>query len=185
MFVRGNISEEDLISRCRSGDSDAYSILMKGYKEKLYGYLFRYSYNKFIADDMMQEVLIKTWKGLKRYDEKKRFASWLFTIAHNVAVDKSRRKNHFNPIEDIESFQDTRSNDPHEKLVEKETQELLERAVMKLPDKQKEVFLLRKNGEMTFKEIAELMDESINTVLGHMHYAVKKLRTAIEVENAK
>ena len=129
------------------------------------------------ADDLFQETLTKVWKGFNSYDEQNKFSSWLFSIAHNVAVDsiKSRsvRNTHLSMVE-INNYPD--ENNPHKKLVEKETREMIMSAVDTLSDKQREVFLLRLHGGMQFKEIAELTKQPLNTVLGHMHYAVSKIR---------
>jgi RNA polymerase sigma-70 factor (ECF subfamily) len=73
-------------------------------------------------------------------------------------------------------------NNPHNKFVEKETNELVMAAVNQLSEKQKQVFLLRQHSGMTFKEIAKEMDQPINTVLAHMHYAVLKIRKKLSKE---
>jgi len=129
------------------------------------------------ADDLFQETLIKVWKGFNSYNEQNKFSSWLFSIAHNVAVDsiksRSARNTHSSIIE-LNNYPD--NNGPHKKLVEKETRKIIMSEVYALPDKQREVFLLRLHGGMQFKEIAELTKQPLNTVLAHMHYAVTKIR---------
>lgn len=85
--------ESQLIDKCKANDGEAYRQLMKLYKNKLYGYLWRFSVTEDEADDMFQETMIKAWKGIRKYNEQKKFASWLFTIAHNVAMDYLRSKN--------------------------------------------------------------------------------------------
>ncbi len=185
MYVLGNISEEELINRCKLGDREAFSKLMRNYKDKLYGYIFRFTYNKPASDDILQEVLIKIWKGFRKYDEKQKFSSWVFTIAHNAIIDQLKTKRKYELLENLEEFQSVSGSDPHESFIEDETAQMIERVIYTLPEKQREVFVLRKNSGMTFKEIAELTGEPLNTVLGHMHYAVKKLRVLFEEVNEK
>lgn len=185
MYVLGNISEEELINRCRNGDREAFSKLMLSYKDKLYGYIFRFTYSKPTSDDILQDVLIKIWKGFRKYDEKKKFSAWIFTIAHNTIIDHSKTKRNYELMENFELLQSASSSNPHESFVKEEREQILEIALISLPEKQREVFVLRKNSGMTFKEIAELTGEPLNTVLGHMHYAVKKLRALFEEVNEK
>ncbi len=135
------------------------------------------------AEDLFQETLIKVWKGFKSYNERNKFSSWLFSIAHNVAVD-SIRKESAKPM--VGSFEDAQTfagdNNPHNAFVEKETNELVMTAVSTLSEKQKQVFLLRQHSDMTFKEISEATNQPLNTVLGHMHYAVSGIRKKLSKE---
>ncbi len=133
-----------------------------------------------LAEDLFQETLIKVWKGLTNYNEQNKFSSWLFSIAHNVAVDSARSKdvrNKYMLPNDSYSYQSI--SNPHTDFVANETRKILMSAVNTLPDKQKEVFLLRLHSGMQFKEIAEITKQPLNTVLGHMHYAVSKIRKKV------
>lgn len=132
------------------------------------------------AEDLFQETLIRVWKGLKAYNDQNKFPSWLFSIAHNVAIDLlrspvSKIKDH--PLES--AVANTNGENPLSTLVAKETGELVMLAVNELSEKQKQVFLLRQHSGMSFKEIATATNQSLNTVLGHMHYAVKKIRKKV------
>ena len=130
-----------------------------------------------LAEDLFQETLIKVWKGIKFYNDQNKFSSWLFSIAHNTAVDSTRSasvRNRTSSLEDTNEY--SGESNPYKTLVEKETYEIVMLAVNELPENQKNVFLLRQHGGLTFKEIAKTIDQPLNTVLGHMHYAVSKLR---------
>ncbi len=175
--------EISLIAKCKGGDEAAFSMLMEIYKGKLYGYLIKITGDSEMAKDLLQNVLIKCWKGMKRYNEQNKFSSWLFSIAHNTAIDGVRKKNRNSKEVNFEEIENSHSGeDPHNKIIHDETKAIINRIVNKLPEKQKEVFLLRTHGELTFKEIAELMKEPLNTVLSHMHYAVKKLRKEMKAD---
>jgi RNA polymerase sigma-70 factor (ECF subfamily) len=169
--------EKQLLKRCRANDQAAFGSLINIYRKRLFSYLLRLSGNKPLAEDLFQETLIKVWKGLKNYNEQNKFSSWLFSIAHNVAVDSMRSKGVRNKLlytNDSDSY--LSNSDPHSEFTATETKEIIVQAVSELPVNQKQVFLLRQHGGMTFKEIAKTMNQPLNTVLGHMHYAVIKLR---------
>jgi len=135
------------------------------------------------AEDLFQETLIKVWKGFKTYNERNKFSSWLFSIAHNVAVDSIRRESAKNKISSFEDVQTLASDyNPLNAYLEKETNELVMAAVNKLSEKQKQVFLLRQHSDMTFKEISKVTNQPLNTVLGHMHYAVSGIRKKLSKE---
>jgi RNA polymerase sigma-70 factor (ECF subfamily) len=185
MRTKKLIQEPDLIKKCRDGDSNAFAELIFPYKENLLTYLIRLSGNSTNAEDLFQETLVKVWNGIKKYKEQNKFSSWLFSIAHNVALDSYRKLKHERnniTFEDISEL--PISGNPHTDYVSKEINLRLIRAIESLSIKQKEVFLLRMHGNVPFKEIAELTGEPINTVLGHMHYAVKKLKSLLRNENA-
>lgn len=140
-------------------------------------------FNRNIAEDLLQEILIKVWRGIKKYDDKNKFASWLFAIAHNTVYDYLRR-NKTGAVEFFESTEIAAGEQPYSNIEYSETEKRIKSLINKLPEKQKEVLLLRMNGEMTFKEIAELRNEPLNSVISHMHYAVNKLKKALREEDA-
>lgn len=176
--------ESLLIDKCKNGDGEAYRRLINIYQAKLFGYLLKFSNSEDEAEELFQETLIKVWSGIKKYNDQKKFASWLFTIAHNTAMDKIRIKtknNNILPIEDVDEHSLTLL--PDEQIIQQETLEQINKSVINLSEKQRAVFLLRQHGELSFKEIAEATKEPINTVLSHMRYAIKKIKKQIEYEN--
>lgn len=168
--------ENRLIERSRDKDSAAFGELIQIYRKPLYSYLIKMCGDRFNADDLFQETLIKAWHGIGKYNERQKFSSWLFSIAHNCSVDFLRkRKLELNTFKELN--EDTAvAKDLHDIIVTKELKEKLDRAVSTLPEKQKQVFLLRQFGEFSFKEIAKMTNEPLNTVLSHMHYAIKKIK---------
>ena len=175
-------TEIALIERSKRGDHSAFALLISLHKDKLFGYLFKFCGDRELAKDWMQEVLIKTWNGMKRYNNQNKFASWLFSIAHNTAIDGLRKKKKIvNTSVDLGIIENQSNNeDAYNKVIHDETKQIIDKIVDELPVKQKEVFLLRMHAELSFKEIAKLTKEPMNTVLSHMHYAVKKLRKELE-----
>lgn len=176
--------ENLLINKCKLGDGDSFRRLMEIYRQKLFGYLWKYSNSQNLTEELFQETLIKVWKGIKKYDDRKKFSSWLFTIAHNVAIDSLRNRKaqkYFSNIEEVDNK--LFSNTPADILEDKETVLIIKKAVNVLSEKQKSVFFLRQHGELTFKDIADITKEPLNTVLSHMRYAIKKIKKQLELEN--
>ena len=176
--------ENNLIDKCKAGDGEAFRRLMANYNAKLFGYLCRFSDSQDTTDDMFQETLIKVWKGISKYDEQKKFSSWLFTVAHNVAIDALRIKKSNNNFVDLDEVNNQiHVSGPDEIIIKEELILRINNSVENLSEKQKMVFLLRQHGEMSFKEIAKTTNEPINTVLSHMRYAVKKIKKQLDGKN--
>ncbi|MCU7495287.1 MAG: sigma-70 family RNA polymerase sigma factor [Ignavibacteria bacterium] len=179
------ILESLLIEKCRKGEHSAFRDLVKIYRRQLFSYLMRLTGDRMQAEDAFQETLIKVWKAIGKYDHKDRFSSWLFSIAHNAAMDSIRKNKLRGSLfhsDDIEVH--TSESNPYSDVVGQELREILDSIIDNLPEKQKQVFLLREHGEMSFKEISELTGEPLNTVLGHMHYAVEKIKRVLRKKNA-
>lgn len=174
--------EQILIEKCRGGDASAFGSLVQMYRRQLFSYLFRLSGERTQAEDLLQETLIKTWSGIKKYNEQQKFSSWLFTIAHNAAMDNLRKRKRDELVAEIEPENLQSENNPHNELVNNENKQRLEKALRVLSEKQREVFLLRLYGGTSFKEIAEITKEPINTVLSHMNYSVKKIKKVLGKE---
>lgn len=172
------IEENILIEKCRSGVREAFGPLINMYRARLYSYLFKFIGNIADTEDVFQETLIKIWRGLPGYNNKNRFSSWLFSIAHNTAMDhlrkKAKERNFEEIIDDIANFNENPG--LSDELDNNEIIKHISKAVDKLPEKQKNTFLLRIHSEMSFKEIAKVTGEPLNTVLSHMRYAVIKLK---------
>lgn len=172
-----HLSERALIERFRGGDADAFAELIQPWQRRLATYLTRMCGDAAHAEDLRQETLIRVWRGLHSYDERTRFGSWLFTIAHHVTIDHLRRQNR--APDEVEVPQIPAPTDPSAEFFARELGQLLEDAVEKLPEKQRRVFLLRQHGALKFREIAELTGEPLSTVLGHMSYATQKLQRIV------
>jgi RNA polymerase sigma-70 factor (ECF subfamily) len=172
-----------LIKKCREGDTTAFGKLINIYRTRLFTYLLRISRDRITAEDLFQDTIIKVWIGIKSYNEQQKFSSWLFTIAHNISIDAIRSKKVKERVTNLNEEVEIATNiTPHSELVATETRLALEMGIEALPDNQKQVFLLRQHGCMPFKEIAAVMNQPLNTVLSHMHYAIKKLRQGLMEE---
>ena len=178
--------ESILIKRCQDREAEAFAPLINMYEQQLFSYLIRRTGNRETAEDLFQEILIKIWRSFPKYQKKEKFGSWVFSIAHNLTVDSFRKKKVRSIVSQTEDLEEIPHTDnPVEKVEKDEQRKMLSNALSQLSEKQKEVFLLRQHGEMTFKEIAAFTNQPINTVLSHMNYAVKKLKRVLRKENAE
>jgi RNA polymerase sigma-70 factor (ECF subfamily) len=171
----GPVADADLVAACRQGDEKAFENLYRRYRLQLYSYL-----NKLLpgeaalVDDLYQQTWVRILDHLPAYREQQRFIAWLFRIAHNLVVDHLRRTAREDFIE-IDERLVAPQRSPEDVLDDAVLAAALEQAIERLPAEQREVVLLRQEG-VPFKEIAEIQAVSVNTVLGRMHYAVKKVQ---------
>lgn len=167
------------VSAFQKGDSRAFNRLYQRYERPLFGYLLRMLGNRQQAEDVFQQTWMKAIKALPHYREQQRFGSWLFGIGHHAAIDEIRKKNTQTIDEGASALleqQLVELDTPETVLLSHETQHRLHNAIARLPVAQKSVVMMRLNGGLSFKEIADLEKCSINTVLGRMHYAIKNLK---------
>lgn len=176
-------------------DQLAFTELLNRHQAKLYSYLLNMVGDEQVAADLFQDTFSKLLTRLdETYDEQGKFGGWLMRIAHNNAIDYLRRRRRVVTIRSndddddgdfYERLPDLGEKNPFEHMEFEESKQLLLKYIGKLPDEQREVLMLRHYQEMSFKEIAELTNVSINTALGRMRYALINLRKFFETENGK
>ncbi len=178
-----DLSDSQLLVNYRNGDAGAIEALINRYKKPLYSYLLRLLGDRDSAEDIFQDVVVKLLHGLPKYSEHGKFGSWLFGIAHNQIVDHARKKKKLqavflndneNSITDLISYKE--QDRPDKELEVRELNNIILQAVSKLSFEQRQVFLLREHSQLPFKEIAEVLDRPLNTVLAQMRYALLSLR---------
>lgn len=170
----------ELLSRARDGDERAFAELVTPYRVPLFTLLLRELRDRTDAEDVMQEVLFLTWRGLPRYEDRGRFGAWLFTIAFRALATHRRASGRTWTGASETQPEPASLTTPDSELEAAELSEQLLSTIGDLPEKQRRVFLLRQSAGLTFAEIAELMHEPLNTVLSHMNYAMQKIRRSLE-----
>ena len=186
-----SLTDTTLIAEFISGNSNSFSILLDRYQKRVYGFIFSKVHDTDLADDIFQDTFIKVVKSLRlgKYKDEGRFLSWVIRIAHNLIMDHYRKINRFPKHESrIENFDVLdrlieQSTSIEDSMIETQIHADLSILIEELPDNQKEVLLMRLFKDMSFKEIADHTDVSINTALGRMRYAVINLRKMIEERN--
>lgn len=175
------------------GNESALAELIERYKNKVFGFIFSKVLDKNIAEDIFQDTFVKVILTLKegKYSEEGKFLPWIMRIAHNLTIDYFRSKSRMPLIgetfvdEDFSIFDFLA--DPEDcsetKLIKDQIDKELRSIIDYLPEDQKEVLQLRIYKGLSFKEIAEETDVSINTALGRMRYALINMRKLIEENN--
>ena len=181
------ISDKELIRQYLEGNESAFEIILNRYKDRVFSYIMFTVKDKVLANDIFQETFMKAIRTLKRgtYNEEGKFLPWINRIAHNLIIDHFRRNQKYpttngGPEFDIfDIIQDTNPT-AEEEAIKAQVLSDVKKLIQKLPDDQKEVLMMRMYFDMSFKEIAERTDVSINTALGRMRYALINLRKMVD-----
>lgn len=185
-------SDQELVQAyLEEDDQQAFRTLVERHQDKIFGYLMGMVKNRAVANDLFQETFLRVVSAMQErrgsYTHQGQWLSWVMRIARNAAIDHMRKQKKWADVssddEDGRDFWDTvPDSEPFadERLHHAEQKEWLEEHIQQLSPEQREVLLLRQETDLTFREIAELTDVSINTALGRMRYALKNLRKMIK-----
>ncbi len=184
-------ADQDLVKLFIQGDQSSIEVLINRHKNKVFTYIILIVKNQSLAEDIFQDTFIKVIKSLKegKYKDNGKFVSWVIRIAHNLTIDHFRKEKQINTYsnEDYEAdiFNSRKLSEStiEDIMVESQIIKEVRLLIDELPEDQKQVILLRHYGGLSFKEIAEQTDVSINTALGRMRYALINLRKLIEQKN--
>jgi RNA polymerase sigma factor (sigma-70 family) len=185
------ISDQELIGKYLNGSEKSLEKLIFRHKRKVYSYIMMVVKDDQLADDIFQDTFIKVINTIRSgsYKEEGKFIQWVMRIAHNLIIDHFRRAKRIpvinNSNDDYDIFDMVRITDPsvEEKIITDQIHEDVRVLIELLPDEQKEVLVMRHYSNMSFKEIADTTDVSINTALGRMRYALINLRKIIKEKN--
>ena len=177
------ISDSTLVSQYIQGNEAAFAELIKRHKSKVYTTIYLIVKDRYLAEDLLQDVFIKVVHKMKggQYNDEGKFLPWVVRIAHNLAIDYFRRNKRYPTIvmdEGMNIFNSLNfSEDSSESIqIKGESEALIRSLIQKLPESQREVVLMRHFSDMSFQEIADATGVSINTALGRMRYALINLR---------
>jgi RNA polymerase sigma factor (sigma-70 family) len=180
-------SDQDLIHLYVAGDEAGLVELLRRYQAKIYTSIYLLVKDEYLAEDIFQDAFIKVINTLRagKYNEEGKFLPWVTRIAHNLVIDHFRREKRapmVNNGDDFDIFEVLGNYDEstEDKLVREQTHKDLKALIHLLPAEQKEVLIMRHFGDMSFKEIADVTEVSINTALGRMRYALNNLRKMMQ-----
>ena len=182
------LSDTQLLSAYLSGDGSAISELIGRHKKRVTEYIRMMVKDRDVADDIFQETFIKVVRFIDegRYTDNGKFLSWVLRIAHNQVIDYFRQNKQQNKVTESDAGFDILgtlkfSNDTVEdRIVSSQIESDVRKLIEYLPQEQKQVVMMRYYDDLSFKEIAELTQVSINTALGRMRYALINLRKMIK-----
>ncbi|MDO9374352.1 MAG: sigma-70 family RNA polymerase sigma factor [Bacteroidota bacterium] len=177
------LSDQQLINLYVAGNSAAFSTLVLRYKSKVYSSIYLLVKDKYLAEDMFQDVFIKVIDKLTKghYTEEGKFLPWVMRIAHNMCLDHFRKVKRTPTIknnDEVDIFDMVSFSEPNaeQRMITGQSHDRVRKMLDMLPEDQREIIIMRHYADLTFKEIAALKDISINTALGRMRYGLINLR---------
>jgi RNA polymerase sigma-70 factor (ECF subfamily) len=175
-------SDKDLIIKYLDGEKRCFDDLRSRYINYIYNFIVRYSGDRVVADDLLQETFLRVWKNLKHFDTNKKFITWALAIARNVVIDWQRKRKNLSFSElnaDDEDFSDTLIGDlpsPEELFDQKFLHDKFVQAVEELSNLEQSIILLHLEQELTFAEIADILNKPVNSVKSVYRRAVLKIK---------
>ncbi len=183
MKTMNNLPDHELIQQYLEGDTQAISTLVTRYKDKIFTSIYLLVKDKYLAEDIFQDVFIKVIDTLNsgRYNDEGKFLPWVMRIAHNACIDhfrKVKRSPSIKTSDDHDIFEVLNFSEAgiDEKMIQGQSHERVRKMLDLLPEDQKEVIIMRHFADLSFKEISTLTSCSINTSLGRMRYGLINLR---------
>ncbi|MDE6279394.1 MAG: sigma-70 family RNA polymerase sigma factor [Paramuribaculum sp.] len=190
MQNKNKLTDDRLVAAYAQGDNEAFDILLRRHRNRVFSYIYSIVKNRDIANDIFQETFVKAITTIRqgKYAETGKFFAWISRIAHNLIIDHYRQNKSESLVSvddcesDILNRRDLADTNIEDSLVYEQINDDLHRLIDELPENQQEVLRMRYFKDMSFKEIADATNVSINTALGRMRYALINLRR-IAAEN--
>lgn len=183
------LADATLVQQFANGNTQAFETIVRRHQARLYSTAYLLLKDTYAAEDVVQETFIKAVLTIRsgKYDEQGKLLPWLLRVAHNLAIDRIRKKKRSPEIvtEDgspVFMQMDFATESAEEERMRSEHHQILKDHIRSLPDNQREVLMLRHFAGMSFKEIADHTNVSINTALGRMRYALINLRKKMNVQ---
>lgn len=186
-----SISDYELIMRFIKGEQPCFEKLIHRHQNKVFAYISLYIRDQALAEDIFQDTFLKVIQSVKagKYSDNGKFLSWVMRIAHNLIIDHFRRIKQMNTISsdnyesDLFNSKRFAEDNIEDDLVKRQIHQDVRKMISHLPDDQREVVILRHYAGLSFREIAEITEVSINTALGRMRYALINMRKLMEEKN--
>lgn len=182
MTLISQANEMELVSRAQEGDRNAYSELVRAHSQGVLNVIYRMCGDMQVAEDAAQETFIQAWLKLKSYRPGTSLRNWLYRIAVNTAIDMLRKEKRILPgeIDDL-NLRDSKPS-PEAMAANLEQTEMVQAAVLALPDASRAVLVLREYEDLSYKEISESLEIPVGTVMSRLNYARKLLREKLEMK---
>jgi RNA polymerase sigma-70 factor (ECF subfamily) len=183
--------DADLMLRVKNGDMAAFEQLVEKYKQPIVNLMFRMLHDLSEAEDLAQTVFVRVFQSAARYEVSARFSTWLFTIARHACLNEIRRRSR-HPAESIESsqsnseessprqFEDHQTFSPPENVLQGELEDKIQEALDDLPEKQRLAVLLCRQDDLSYEEIAAVLDLSLSATKSLIHRARESLKLRLK-----
>ena len=179
-------TDQELVQKTLDGDMDAFSVLVQRYQKQIYSLTYRLTNDQEDARDLAQEVFIHIYKVLGKYDQNRKFFSWMYKVATNVCYNSLRRGKPeisvaLDKVIEIAPLMVRNEAQPEEYYERRETQESVRQAVAELPEKYRVPLVLRYLEELSYKEIADYMDLPVTTIETRLYRGKAMLQKRLEI----
>lgn len=185
-----DVTDHQLIEQYTSGDKSAIEHLIRRHQQKIYTSIYFLVRNRELAEDLFQETFIKVINTFNNgtYKEEGKFLPWAMRIGHNLVIDYFRKKQRMPMVYDREDYSVVNNLKLHDenaedKICREQIHNEVRMLIEELPYEQREIIIMRHYADLSFKEIADATNCSINTALGRMRYALINLRKLIKDKN--
>lgn len=179
-------TDQELVQRTLDGDMDSFSVLVERYQKQIFSLTYRLTNDPEEAQDLAQEVFIHIYKVLGKYDQERKFFSWMYKVATNVCYNALRRGKKeqtvaLDKVIEIVPLISNSETHPEEYFQRRETQDIVRKAVAELPDKYRLPLVLRYLEDLTYKEIAEYMDLPLTTIETRLYRGKAMLQKKLQI----
>ncbi|MCE5271275.1 sigma-70 family RNA polymerase sigma factor [bacterium] len=188
--TRAALSDEELVREFIDGDERAFRELMDRYSRRMVNYIYRIIGDRDRAEDLLQDTFIRVYRNIHRFDQSRKFSTWLYTIATNLAKNELRNagrsplmyfQNFFFRKDEPQMFEAAdKAGRPDDELYQKQLGDIVSRAVEKMPNRHRLVFSLRETQGKSYEEIAEILGCNIGTVKSRLNRARAKFAQIVE-----
>ncbi|MDB9882803.1 sigma-70 family RNA polymerase sigma factor [Bacteroidia bacterium] len=186
-MLSSKITDQALVKQYVQGNEACLEMLINRHKDRIFTTIILIVKDSYIAEDLFQETFIKIIKNLKKgkYNEEGKFLPWAIRIARNMAIDYFRKKKRMPTVTNSDGDDVFRKikiavDNREEQIIRTEKEDMVRSVINRLPEEQRQVLILRHYGDLSFKEISEMTNVSINTALGRMRYALNNMRKMME-----
>lgn len=183
--------DAELMLRVKNGDSEAFSGLVEKYKQPIINLMFRMVHDLEEAEDLAQNVFVRVYQSADRYEVNAKFSTWLFTIARHSCFNELRRRSR-HPTESMDAmsekeddqpahqFEDTKTHAPPDTFLHNELEQKIQEALDALPEKQRLGILLCRQDELSYEEIARILECSVSATKSLIHRGRETLKQKLK-----
>lgn len=184
-----SMTDDELVSRYANGENEAFASLLNRHNKRIFSYILFYVKDEDVANDIFQDTFFRAITVIRqhRYSANDKFFSFLCRVAHNLIIDYFRARKSENQVGEecldyanVLQQADLQDANIEDKFVASQILRDVKKLMNELPDSQREIVRMRFYENLSFKEIAELTNISINTALGRMRYAIMNMRRMVE-----
>ncbi len=187
-----------LVQKTLKGDNEAFRLIVDRYKNALFNLAYRLTQNRETAEDLAQEAFVRAYEHLERFDQKRSFFTWLYTICSNLTINELKKKSHYNSERNIweqegkderiaaDTWSGREFPEGEQKIDAAQKKDLLNELLGKISDEYRTAVILRYQEELSYQEIAEVLGISLSLAKVRVHRGIEKLRTIFHgMENIK